>query len=174
MKTQPDFNTLPEFYKNYVMNVKDADVMEALSDSGDQMFKLIASIPDEKKDYRYEAGKWGIREVLVHLMDGERIFAYRALTFARNDSTVLPGFEQDDYVPESNAASRSLRELADEMKRLRITTIDLFKSFTSEMMARQGSANKNVISVINLGYVIAGHETHHYKILLERYLKNNS
>ena len=174
MVTRPDFNSLPDFYKNYVLYVQDSDVWGALRQSGDVTQAFLKSIPSDKQDFRYADGKWSIREVIVHVMDAERVFAYRALRFARNDQTELPGFEQNDWVPESNAHSRSIGNLADEMKRLRSTTIDLFESFTSEMLSRKGAANKSVISVLNLGYVIAGHETHHRTILMDRYVNNFS
>lgn len=171
MKTSPDPNTLPSFYANYVQHVHHLDVLEALELSGKIMDEFIRTIPESKGEFRYAAGKWSIKEVLCHLMDGERIFAYRALRFARNDKTVLPGFEEGDYAPEANAHNRSLTQLADEMKRVRASSIDLFASFTPEMLQRKGSANNTTISVINLGYVIAGHETHHRTIISERYLK---
>jgi len=104
------------------------------------------------------------------MIDVERIFAYRALRFARNDKTGLAGFEENDYAPESNAHSRSVAEIAEEMNRLRLTTIDLFKSFTPEMLLRGGKANQMDLTVLALGYAISGHETHHRNIFLERYL----
>ena len=104
------------------------------------------------------------------MLDTERILAYRALRFARNDSTPLHGFEENDYAPEANAHNRKINRIADEMERLRLTTIDLFVSFTSEMLSRKGLANNLELSVLNLGYIIAGHESHHRSILTERYL----
>jgi uncharacterized damage-inducible protein DinB len=171
MKTSPDFNSLPPYYLNYVNQVKDLDVHEALETSIGLTLARIQSIPEDKGEYRYASGKWSIKELLCHVMDAERIFAYRALRFARNDQTELHGFDEGTYAPEANAHTRKLVQLADEMKRLRATTIDLFAGFSPEMLARTGKANKNLISVINLGYVIAGHETHHRNILIERYLK---
>jgi uncharacterized damage-inducible protein DinB len=122
-------------------------------------------------EYRYDVGKWSVKELLNHMMDAERIFAYRALRFSRNDKTPLSGFEENDYAPLANAHARSLKQLTDEMERLRATTIDLYSSFTPEMLKREGTANNNKLSVLNLGYVIAGHETHHRKVISERYLK---
>lgn len=133
---------------------------------------LLRTVPEDKGEYRYEHGKWSIKELICHMMDAERIFAYRALRFARNDSTELPGFEENDYAPEANAHSRTLKQLMNEAEALRKTTLDLFSSFTPEMLQRKGSANKSVVSVINIGYIIAGHETHHRNILNERYLKS--
>jgi hypothetical protein len=98
------------------------------------------------------------------------IFSYRALRFARNDKTPLAGFEENDYAPQANAEGRSLKKIADEMARLRASTIDLFEGFTPEMLSRKGTSNKNELSVIGLGFIIAGHETHHRHVLVERYL----
>jgi hypothetical protein len=104
------------------------------------------------------------------MIDAERIFAYRALRFARKDKTPLAGWEENDYAPLANAGNRSLEKIASEMNHLRASTIDLFESFTPEMLTYKGTANKNEMSVAVLGFVIAGHETHHRKILIERYL----
>lgn len=170
MKTSPDFTTLPDFYKKYVAHVQDQDVLKALQSSHALLVDLLSSVAEEKGEYRYAEGKWSIKELICHMMDAERIFAYRALRFARNDSTALHGFEENDYAPQANAHGRTMKQLIQEMKSLRVTSIDLFTSFTPEMLQRKGTANKNQLSVINLGYIIAGHETHHRSILTERYL----
>lgn len=172
MKTTPDFSVLPKYYHHYVMLVQNESLIDALEQSGKQLVSLLSSVPEEMGEYRYEAGKWSVKELICHMMDAERIFAYRALRFARNDSTDLPGFEENDYAPEANAHARTLHQLLDEAQRLRQTTIDLFTSFTTDMLQRKGTANKNLVSVINIGYIIAGHETHHRNVLKERYLKS--
>lgn len=172
MKTTPDFSVLPKYYHHYVMLVQNESLIDALEQSGKQLVSLLSSVPEEMGEYRYEAGKWSVKELTCHMMDAERIFAYRALRFARNDSTDLPGFEENDYAPEANAHARTLHQLLDEAQRLRQTTIDLFTSFTADMLQRKGTANKNLVSVINIGYIIAGHETHHRNVLKERYLKS--
>ncbi|HEU5291144.1 MAG TPA: DinB family protein [Cyclobacteriaceae bacterium] len=171
MKTSPDFTTLPEFYKNYVSHVQDLNVMEALQTSISQTTALLQGIDETKGEYRYAPGKWSIKELLCHMMDAERIFAYRALRFSRNDATPLSGFEENDYAPQANAHSRTIKQLIVEMKNLRATSVDLFASMTPDMLQRKGTANNKLISVINIGYIIAGHETHHRNILTERYLK---
>jgi hypothetical protein len=168
--TQPDFKTLPDFHKRYVEHVKNYDVLQALKFSSTETLKLVKSIPEEKGDYKYGPDKWTIKELLCHIMDTERILAYRALRFARNDRTPLHGFEENDYAPQANANNRILQDIAAEMDRLRLTTIDLFKNFTPEMLTRSGLANNLELSVVNLGYIIAGHELHHRAILRERYL----
>jgi uncharacterized damage-inducible protein DinB len=161
---------VPHNFKNYIKQVDEADLIQALRISGHRMLELVHFIKEEKADFRYAEGKWTIREVLCHIIDAERIFAYRALRFARNDKTKLAGFEENDYAPESNAFGRSLKKIADEMAHLRITSIELFEGLTPEMLTRKGQASTYEISVAALGFVIAGHETHHRKILMERYL----
>jgi uncharacterized damage-inducible protein DinB len=169
--TKPDLEAVPLFYKGYVENVKDMDVMVALNQSSKVALNLFRSIPEDMGEYRYSEGKWSVKELLNHMMDAERIFAYRALRISRNDKTPLPGFEENDYAPLANAHARTIAKLTDEMERVRITTIDLFSSFTPEMLKREGTASNNKISVLHLGYIIAGHETHHRKIITDRYLK---
>ncbi len=165
-----NLETVPPFYKNYVKQIEDTDLLQALRISGHRALELVHSIPEGKEDYRYADGKWTIRELLCHMIDAERIFNYRALRFARNDKTPLSGFEEKDYAPEANASGRSIQKIAAEMAHLRSATIDLFEGFTPEMLIRKGTANKNELSVIVLGFIIAGHETHHCNILKERYL----
>src|SRR5689334_2430805 len=125
--TRPNFETVPPFYRGYVENVKDMDVLEAMRHSSDVTLKLVRSIPESKGVHRYAEGKWTIKELLAHMIDVERIMAYRALRFSRNDKTELHGFEENDYAPEANAHGRTILQLADEMERLRLTTLDLFK-----------------------------------------------
>ena len=165
-----NLESIPPFYKNYVKQIEETDMIQALRISGHRMLELVHFIKKEKADFRYEEGKWSIRELLCHIIDAERIFAYRALTFARNDKTNLPGFDENAYAPEANAAGRSLKKIADEMAHLRVSTIDMFESFAPEMLARKGMANSNELSVASLAFIIAGHETHHRKVLMERYL----
>jgi uncharacterized damage-inducible protein DinB len=165
-----NLESIPHFYKNYIKQVEETDLIQALRISGNRMSEIAHGIPDSKADYRYADGKWSVRELLCHMIDAERIFAYRALRFARNDKTPLAGFEENDYAPQANAEGRSLKKIADEMARLRASTIDLFEGFTPEMLSRKGTSNKNELSVIGLGFIIAGHETHHRHVLVERYL----
>lgn len=169
--TRPDFSQIPPFYQGYVRQVETLDMLDALRQSSAETIHMVRAITEDRGEFRYAPEKWSIKELQVHMMDAERIFAYRALRFARHDSTPLAGFEENDYVPQSNAHARTIERLADEMHRLRLCTLDLFESFTPEMLARTGSANNSVLSVLHLGYIIAGHESHHRNILRERYLK---
>ena len=170
--TRPDIETVPSFYKGYVEFVKDMDLADALRHAAQLVQQLVPYIPEEKGDYRYAADKWTIKEVLNHMMDAERVFAYRALRFSRNDQTPLQPFDEKEYAPQANAHSRNIQQFAREMKRLRETTLDLYASFTPEMLLREGTANNNRLSVLSLGYIIAGHDLHHRKILHERYLNS--
>lgn len=164
-----NLETIPPFYKGYVKLVEQPDVLQALRISGYRTLELIHSVPEGKVDYRYADGKWSVREVLCHMIDAERIFAYRALRFARNDRTPLSGFDEQAYADHLNATGRSLKQIGDEMQHLRTATVDLFEGFSAEMLTRKGLANNNELSVVALGFVIAGHETHHVKVLRERY-----
>lgn len=165
-----NLETIPPFYKGYVKLVEHTDVLQALRISGYRTLELINSIPETKTDFRYAAGKWTIRQVLCHMLDAERIFSYRALRFARNDQTPLPGFDENAYAPNLNAESRTLIQIGDEMQHLRTVTVDLFGSFSEEMLSRKGTANNNELTVGAIGIIIAGHETHHGKVIRERYL----
>lgn len=169
--TKPDLPNVPPFYMTYVNYVKDADLLEAMKESSKITLQLVRSIPESKGEFRYQPEKWSIKELLCHMIDTERIFAYRALRFARKDKTPLAGFEEKDYAPEANANNRTIQNIANEMEHVRLASIDLYTSFSEEMLSRTGKANNTEVSVLNLGYIISGHESHHRKVLLERYLK---
>ena len=132
---------------------------------------LVQNLPDGTLLYRYAVGKWTIKEVLVHIVDDERIYSYRALRFARNDKTELPGFDQDPYASYSNANERTAESIVEEYEAVRTSTIALFNSFSDDAMSRSGVANNNEVTVRALGYHIAGHELHHLNIIRARYLK---
>jgi uncharacterized damage-inducible protein DinB len=131
---------------------------------------LILSLPEEKLAYRYAEGKWTIKEILVHLVDDERIYAYRALRFARNDKTELPGFDQDSYAAHSGANGRAVGDILAEFTSVRRATISLFESFDGDALLRAGVADGKVMSVRAAAYHIAGHELRHVNIIRERYL----
>ena len=167
-----DIETLPPFYRRYVEQVMDLELEGALQRSLVETLQTIHSIPEEKGEYRYKPEKWSIKEVLAHMIDSERIFGYRALRFARNDKTPLAGFEENDYAPRANADGRTLVQLGSELKNLRVSTQDLFNSFTDAMMERKGVANGIELSVKNIGFIIGGHMLHHRQVLMERYLSD--
>ena len=157
-------------YKKYVDKVEGDDVIWVLETQINDFLELINSIPEEKKSYSYKEGKWTIAELLGHVIDTERVFAFRALCFARNDQTPLPGFEQDEYMKYSNFNSRTLRSFVDEFTHLRKSNNVLFGNFGEESLHRTGTANNKQVSVNALLYIIAGHFNHHMTFLKERYL----
>ncbi len=158
------------YYHTYIGKVPQQDLLDALKDSSQKLLAFLRSLPEEKHHYRYAEGKWSIAGLVAHLIDSERVFAYRALTFARNDKAVLPGFDENAYAVESNADSRSLGSLIEEYEHLRRSNILFFEGLTKEMMLRTGSANGQEISVRALGYILSGHELHHLMIMKQRYL----
>lgn len=165
----------PDEYDPYaIMYIKllpdDGKVLYHLKNNFTKVKKFISSLPKKKLNYRYANDKWTIKEILVHLMDDERIFAYRALRIARGDTTPLPGFEQNDYVPFSRANERSLADIFAEYKTIRDATLSLFNSFSNDDLLRIGTANDHAVSVRALVYHLAGHELHHMNIIKERYL----
>lgn len=132
--------------------------------------KLIRALPEDKLIHRYAEGKWTIKEILLHIADDERIYAYRALRFARHDTTELPGFEQDEYVPCSGANERPVEDLLEELATVRAATISLYNGLPGESLSRGGVANGTFMSIRAIAYHIAGHELHHLNIIRERYL----
>ena len=127
-------------------------------------------ITEEKSLYRYDEGKWSIRDIAQHLIDAEWVFSYRMMRFARGDKTDLPGFDQNEYVEVAHADDRSLTSLLDELKALRTASINLCQSFTQEMMERAGTANGYPFSVKMIAYIISGHTRRHIQVIRERYL----
>lgn len=163
-------NEYAPYYEQYINNAGKSTLLEAIAQSSEALIKLFETISEDKMSFKYADDKWTIKEMLLHIIDTERVFAYRALRFARQDKTNLPGFEHNDYVTVSNANNRSKVSLINEYQAQRASTILLFSNFTNEMLLSKGIASENAMSVRALGFVIAGHETHHCNILKERYL----
>ena len=145
-------------------------IIENLESSQIAFEKVFRNLPEEKHVFSYALGKWTIKELIQHIIDTERIFSFRALSFARNDQTAMPGFDHDAFVANDNANERDYYDLLDEMKVLRTSTIQLFKSFSEEALLRMGVASNNKISVRALGYLFSGRQIHHLNIVKERYL----
>ena len=158
------------YYERYIQLVPDGSALDHLRSQIGETLELLRSVSEEKSNYRYAPGKWSVKEVVGHVADSERVFAYRALRFARNDQTPLPGFDENDYTANSNFADRPLGGVAEEFRAVRMATIALFEGMSREALARQGTANDTRVSVRALVWIIAGHERHHRKILQERYL----
>jgi uncharacterized damage-inducible protein DinB len=148
----------------------DGLVLNHLQDNVKATTDFILSLPEEKLTYRYAEDKWTIKDILVHVIDDERIYAYRALRFARNDKTELSGFEQDDYALHSGANERAIEDILEELAAVRNSTISLFNNLDDQALMRTGVADGNRVSVRALAYHIAGHELRHLNIIKERYL----
>jgi hypothetical protein len=157
-------------FSDYVSRIgEDEDIVTVLSDQVDQLLAWLERVPDSRADFRYAPGKWSIKEVLGHLSDTERVFAYRALRIGRGDPTPLPSFDDQGYVGEQHAADRTLVELAQEWVNVRRATLALFRNFPASAWTRRGTASEQPASVRAMAYVIAGHVRHHLEVLEARY-----
>jgi len=168
--SRPAATEFAPYYGTYVNAMPDGDVVEALAAQGEETFGVLSGLSEEHGTFRYAPEKWSIRDLVQHLCDSERIFAYRALRFARGDRTPLPGFDQEPYAATAHADRRPLADLAAEFRDIRRTTLALVRSFDAETFDRSGTASGNLMSVRALVWVIAGHERHHLRVLRERYL----
>ncbi len=165
-------NEYANFFSTYIDILDNVNLQEDLEIFLHEFIKFIQNIPLDKFDYRYEEGKWTIKEIIQHLIDTERIMSYRALRISRNDQTNLPGFNENDYVENTNANTRSIQDLLTEMAVVRQATLSLFKSFSEQQLLRFGNASNHRISVRALGFIIIGHQKHHQNIFQQRYLNN--
>ncbi len=168
--TKPKPGTYPEYFKTYLQLVPDGNILEELSASYIDTMELVTSLDPETLFYRYAPGKWTILEILQHIMDAERIFGYRALCIARGEQKELPGFEENEYAAQSLATLRNINDMVREFSILRASTIELFKSFSPEILERTGTANGKLVSVKALLFITLGHEMHHRTIIEQRYL----
>ena len=166
---RPEATEYAEYYANYISKVPGSDVLSVLESQRLQMLQVFAGRSERDGSFRYAPGKWTVKEVLGHITDTERIFAYRALRIARADQTPLPGFEQDDYVRSAAFGDRTLAGLAEEFAAVRIASVSLLRSFNEEAWSRRGMASQKEVTVRALGFMIAGHQIHHRMILEERY-----
>ena len=167
---KPDTTEYLPYYGKYVSLVPDGDILTVLGKQMEETAGLLNSIPESRANFRYAPDKWSIKELVGHIIDTERIFAYRALRFARNDKTPLPGYEQDDYVSNASFDSCTLTDLASELKSVRQSTLFLFEHLDEKAWMRRGLANDSEASVRALAHIIAGHELHYREILRTRYL----
>jgi DinB superfamily len=162
-------NSMPAYFDKYINLTADIEINVALQ----QSLTVAENFPLDKwkalGDRVYAEGKWTVKDMIQHITDTERIFAYRALRFARKDSTKLPGFEENDFAAAANAGSRSLEDLVEELKQVRKSTIMLFASFSDEMLQTEGSTFSATLSVLAVGFTLIGHQQHHLNVLEERY-----
>ncbi len=163
-------NEYSKFNATYIKALDNVNLIEELEICLHDFIKFVQNIPMDKFDYRYAEGKWTIKDIIQHIIDAERIFSYRALRISRNDQTPLPGFEENDYVENTDANSRSIQELLTEMAAVRHSTLLLFKSFTEKQLQLIGTVSNHSISVRAIGFLTIGHQKHHQKVFQERYL----
>ncbi|MBL0209954.1 MAG: DinB family protein [Holophagaceae bacterium] len=156
-------------YAGYIAKVPELNVLEALESNLDEL-ALLGSVPDHQAGHRYAPDKWSIREVAGHLIDAERVFAYRALRFSRKDATNLPGFDENEFVAASAHDRCRLEDLLEEFRLTRQSNLWMFRGMTPEMLEIRGTANGHAMSVRAAAAVMAGHLRHHVGVLKERYL----
>ena len=167
---RPAAGEFSPYYAGYVSHVPDGDVLETLGSQMDDTQAFLRGLPAPRASFRYAPGKWSVKEVVGHVADSERIFAYRALCIARGDATPLPGYEQDGYVRAANFDARSLAALASELETVRRATLTLLRSLDRESLLRRGVANGVPVTARALAFIIAGHERHHMEIVRTRYV----
>ena len=158
------------FYEGYIKKSEGIEIVNGLEVGLDHTKVFFETLPFEKLEYRYTEGKWTPKEILLHLIDSERVFAYRALLISRSDGAEIQGFDQDEFVKNSHANIRDINDLLEEYIHVRKATISLFTSFDKTTLLRIGKANNSSVSVRAIGRIIVGHEIHHIDILKERYL----
>lgn len=158
------------YYLPYIQLAANQDIVLGLKENVISVVDFYQNIPSEKLDHAYAEGKWTPKDILLHIIDTERVFVYRAMRIARQDKTEMVGFEQDDYVDAGKANNRTINSLIEEYKAVRNATIVLFDSFSDEELKSIGKANGSPVSVRAIGYIITGHENHHNNVIRERYL----
>ena len=168
---RPDLRRVPEFYHNDISQVPENDLMPSFKTQTPLFVDFLNNIPEDKINYAYAEGKWTIKEVLQHIIDGERIFCYRALRFARKDPTPLPGFDENLFGEKARAGKRNWNELVEEFKAVRKATEFLYGSFDEDQLNAEGISNNHSNYVLGLGFITVGHCLHHMKVIKERYLK---
>jgi uncharacterized damage-inducible protein DinB len=168
MSNRPAPDEYAPYYAGYISKVGDEPILDVLENLKEDTYSFFTNIDGDKADYAYAEGKWTIKEVLGHLIDAERTFAYRALAFARGQAE-LPGFDENVYVENANFDSRLLKDLAAEFRQVREANMYLFRSFSPGQLRSTGIASNNRVSVRAILYITAGHELHHVNIIKERY-----
>jgi len=167
---KPETNEYLPYYEKYISLVAGSDILGQLQNQISGTMTLLSSVGEDQGERRYAQGKWSVKEVLGHVIDTERIMAYRALRISRNDPTPIEGFEQDDYVRHGPFAHCRLKDLREEFGCVRQASLHLFRNLDQDAWMRRGTANQAEVSVRALAYIIAGHELHHRKLLVEKYL----
>lgn len=167
---KPKANESSDYFKRYINLVETENIVATLKNQLTDIEAFFRVWPSDKWDYAYADGKWTIKELLIHMMDAERILAYRALRIARNDMTALPGFDQDAFTPFMNAANRSVDSIMSEYRAVRMATIALFENLDDAALSRIGTASNAPASPLAQAFIIAGHEIHHMNVVREKYV----
>lgn len=170
MVGRPESTEYAPYYASYVRLIDTPDVLTALEEQRDSIITFLRGLPATAADHRYAPGKWTVKEVVGHVIDTERIFACRALSFARRDRTRLPGFEQDEYVAAGGFTAREMVSLIDEFDHMRLANLALFRSFDEATWSERGIANEVEFSVRAIAFVLVGHAAHHMEVIRNRYL----
>jgi DinB superfamily len=168
---KPVAGEFPPYAQKYIDLVKTNDILKEMENQVIDMQEFFSLIPEEKELFAYANGKWTVKEVIGHIIDTERILAYRALRLARYDKTPLPGFDENHYVANANYNARNLYNLAHEFALLRESNLDMFKFFDKEALSQNGIVNNYVYSTRGLLFMIVGHAKHHVSVIKERYLE---
>ncbi len=168
--SRPEPGEFAPYYATYVNAVSGTDALPVLKAQRESTSRFLAAVPESRAGFRYAEGKWSFREVIGHLSDAERIFAYRLLRIARADATPLSPFDENTYVPAGEFERRSLADVAAEFAAVRDATLALVQGLTAEALLRRGTASGKEISARALAWIIAGHEAHHIRVLGERYI----
>lgn len=169
MKEKPSVREYPDYYRGYVELVPEGEIIETLSSQLEETISLLKA-NKEKRDFRYAEGKWSLIEVVGHIIDTERVMAYRLLRIARGDKTSLHGYDDEVYVENAHFSARKLEDLLDEFILVRKATLVLLKGLPKEVWQNIGYANNGEFTVNSIAYIIAGHERHHRKLIEERYI----
>ena len=167
---KPLQGSYPAYFETYISKVTEDDVLLALHNNLQVLKSFFKSIPPELENKAYAEGKWTIKQVLNHMLDTERIFAYRALRFARKDAQVVAAFDEDAYAQAADVSKRNLPDLLAELEAVRWSSIFLFKSLNHEALMRSGMMASGETTVLSLGFMICGHANHHMQVIKEKYL----
>jgi len=168
---RPEASEFASYYVPYVARVPAGNLLDVMQRQGRDFVAMIRGVPEGRASFRYEPGKWSVKQVVGHVCDAERIFTYRALCFSRGEQASLPGFDENAYAPASGADLRPIAELAAEYEAIRGATLALFSGMSESMLTNRGTANGNPFTVRAVAYIVVGHTFHHAAILKERYLK---
>ncbi len=169
---KPQVDEYPHYFGTYIAHVEENDCIKALENTEKEILTYLRSIPENKGDFAYAPGKWTVKQLIIHVSDAERIFAYRALRFSRGDAQQNLSFEENDYANNCEATERSLQSVIEEFEAVRKATILLYKSFSAKTLQNLGNTSVGKTTVNALGFTISGHAIHHIKVLKERYFKN--